>query len=306
MNNNILKVVGISILLVFTLVTPLTLGYNISISEKQIITEESNRPISYSNTFYVGGTGPNNYTKIQDAIDNATEGDIVHVYKSTYYENIKINKTINLIGENRDTTIIDGNYRKHTIHVTADNVFIKGFTIRRGYTDGIFLESSYGTIEGNNINSNKQAGINIWLHLRFYKNNITGNIISNNWHGIMINGAENNISANKISNNIFGISLSSYNNTITYNSILKNLIGIFVFYEVNNTILKNNIIYNILGAFFELYFNEDVNFTIKWEQNYWNRPRIIPKPIFGIKFTQDSVYPGFMYDKHPAKKPYII
>jgi len=32
------------------------------------------------NTLYVGGSGPNNYTKIQDAIDNASNGDTVFVY----------------------------------------------------------------------------------------------------------------------------------------------------------------------------------------------------------------------------------
>ena len=116
----------------------------------------------------------------------------------------------------------------------------------------------------------------------------------------------NNISGNIISNNIFGIFLDGYNNTITYNSILKNLIGIFVQYEVNNTILKNNILNNILGASFELFLSGEEHFTIKWEQNYWNRARLLPKPIFGIKFTYYMIYPGVMFDRHPAKEPYDI
>ena len=40
----------------------------------------------YGNILYVGGSGPGNYTKIQDALDNATEGDTVYVYSNTYYE----------------------------------------------------------------------------------------------------------------------------------------------------------------------------------------------------------------------------
>ena len=49
------------------------------------------------NILYVGGNGPNNYTKIQDAIDDATNGDTIFVFNGTYYEHITINKTINLI-----------------------------------------------------------------------------------------------------------------------------------------------------------------------------------------------------------------
>jgi len=37
-------------------------------------------PISNGKTLYVGGTGEDNYTTIQDAIDDASEGDTVFVY----------------------------------------------------------------------------------------------------------------------------------------------------------------------------------------------------------------------------------
>ncbi len=56
-------------------------------------------PSSKGNILYVGGSGPGNYTKIQDAIDNARYGDTVFVYdySSPYYENLVIHKSINLI-----------------------------------------------------------------------------------------------------------------------------------------------------------------------------------------------------------------
>ena len=34
---------------------------------------------NFGNILYVGGTGPGNYSRIQDSIDNASEGDMVFV-----------------------------------------------------------------------------------------------------------------------------------------------------------------------------------------------------------------------------------
>ena len=59
-------------------------------------------------TLYVGGSGSGNYTTIQAAIDNASSGDTVYVYPGQYDENLIVNKTINLIGANMNSTIING------------------------------------------------------------------------------------------------------------------------------------------------------------------------------------------------------
>ncbi len=81
-------------------------------------------------TLYVGGYGPGNYSNIQDAIDDASDGYTVYVYDGIYYENIVVDKSINLIGENIKTTIIYGNGIGNVIEVIADYVNISGFTIR--------------------------------------------------------------------------------------------------------------------------------------------------------------------------------
>lgn len=46
------------------------------------------------------------FDNIQDGIDAVDEHGTVYVYNGSFYENIVINKTIELIGENRDSTII--------------------------------------------------------------------------------------------------------------------------------------------------------------------------------------------------------
>lgn len=75
---------------------------------------EEHYAFSNGNILYVGGSGANNYTSIQDAIDDAENGDIVFVYddSSPYYECIIINKSIELKGENKYTTVIK--YRNTT------------------------------------------------------------------------------------------------------------------------------------------------------------------------------------------------
>ena len=54
------------------------------------------------------GTQEHPYQHIQDAIDNSLENCKIFVYEGTYYENVIVNKTIELIGENKASTQIDG------------------------------------------------------------------------------------------------------------------------------------------------------------------------------------------------------
>ena len=82
-------------------------------------------------TYYVGGSGPGNYSSIQDAIDDAFDGDTVFVYaySSPYYENVVVDKSINIIGENNETTVIDGSGSGNTVSILSDNSVIKNFKI---------------------------------------------------------------------------------------------------------------------------------------------------------------------------------
>jgi len=108
-------------------------------SEKQVTS------IPRGNWLYVGGSGPGNYTKIQDAINASSDGDIVFVYddSSPYYESLIINKSITLKGENKNTTIIDGTISNTSlITIESSDIYIGDFTIRNSsrYYWGIFFE----------------------------------------------------------------------------------------------------------------------------------------------------------------------
>jgi parallel beta-helix repeat protein len=132
---------------------------------------------------------------IQDLIDNASDGDTIYIPSGTYYENIIINKSISLVGEDKNTTIIDGGGVGSVIHVSADWVNISGFTIQNS-------EFEYGVYH---------AGIEV--HSQY--NTIADNIISSNDFGIFGDSSSNTIIDNVISNNHFGIGLvNSSGNTI--------------------------------------------------------------------------------------------
>jgi len=81
---------------------------------------------------------PGDYTTIQDAIDNASDGDTIIVSGGPYYENIVIDKEIVLQGIGMP--IIDG-MGDVAIDITANNVSITGFNITNA-TYGIKCSAS--------------------------------------------------------------------------------------------------------------------------------------------------------------------
>jgi parallel beta-helix repeat protein len=218
----------------------------------------------------VGGSGPGNYSKIQDAIDNASNGDTIFVFNGTYNEHITIDKTINLKGENRNSTVINGEGSNTCITLLSSNNTIDNFTIINAGTfpNAVILISSNNNIIQNNLISDYSSStLGIKIDTGSF-NTIRKNIISNNGEGIRLwYGSSNNISHNNISNNQYGIRswYSSYliifNNTIkknvntnifyysaSYSNCSKNLISSAVYgvrFQISSDIIiKDNIIIN--------------------------------------------------------------
>ena len=128
---------------------------------------------------------------IQEAINSAQPGDTILVHVGTYYLDfgrpVIVNKTVSLIGEDRSTTIIDGNYWTPIIHITANNVTIRSLTIRNGgrifgvFGGGIYITNSNRNKIVDNIITDTQYGINLE---RSARNIIIGNDITANDVGI--------------------------------------------------------------------------------------------------------------------------
>ena len=195
---------------------------------------------AFTQTLYVGGNGPNNYTKIQNAIDNASVGDTVFVYSGLYPEHILINKEINLIGETKEQTIIIGGYSNNMIKIMANNVKIMSFTIKNGQIGVYIVDSSNFKIIQNLIIDNWE-GIGI-LNSTFGL--ISSNILQNNdFEGINpVSSSNNVISSNLIENSIEGIFLSSSTSNIIYgNTIRDHIYGLEAGQSSdNNKIFHNN------------------------------------------------------------------
>jgi parallel beta-helix repeat protein len=204
-------------------------------------------------TIYVGGIGPLNYSKIQDAINVANPGDTVYVYSGIYYENVVVDESINLTGENREITIIDGGGSGNTVYVTSKCVNITGFTVTgsgSATNAGIYLDHIQNCYVFNNkISNNLHNGI----YLRSSSNNdITkNNISSNGWDGInLYNSSDNKITNNNIpSNSQDGIYFYlSANNIFTNNTVPSNdNEGIDLDSSNNNIVTNNNVSYNSDG-----------------------------------------------------------
>ena len=204
---------------------------------------------------------PGDFSSIQQAVNNVSSGDTIFVHTGNYSEHVVINKSIALVGENRDSTIIDGSQSGNVIYIVSTaNVTIEGFTVRGSglYPNcGIFVDhSTYNTIMNNIVVGNAE-GISL---LSSSGNVICDNKISNNNDGIYLRSSSNNvISRNTISlSNYDGISLyNSVNNVVSRNFILyNNLAGISLYYSGSNVIRGNTVLNNYLGIT-SFYFNSN-------------------------------------------------
>ena len=214
---------------------------------------------------YVSGVGAGNFTKIQDGVDAAEPGETIYVYNGTYFENVVIDKSIILIGEDKDSTIIDGRGVGNTIKVNANNVTIKNFTITHSGLmyplSGVNLSSNNNIVE-NNIITDNFYGLTLYFSSG---NTITNNIIQKDDHcGIYISSSKNNFIINNIiqNNNYNGVGLyySSDNNIIKDNTFIDNrFCAVNIRVSSNNNVISNNFSDNNIGIHLPSYPNTQSN-----------------------------------------------
>ena len=233
---------------------------------------------------------PNDFPTINQAIQNATNGDTVLIKQGVYNETMVIDKAITLKGENTNKTIINGNYCGTVIKIRHDNVTITGLTVlfsseqnspHRYYVHppdnykAYFLRHT-GWDEG-------LSGIHL-QNVQYC--NITGNIVSDCGLGVWLTGAlYNTVSGNILVRNNNGlVAQTSWSNKIVGNTFLNGGAGVclppkdvFKTGLVNdqslgyNTFVHNNFIGNQIPIESLSFVNTTTNvWNDTAEGNYWN------------------------------------
>jgi parallel beta-helix repeat protein len=219
-------------------------------------------------------TVPDDFKTIQAAVDTASSGDTVFVKQGRYFENVVVNKTVSLVGENAQSTIIEGALVGNVVNVTTDYVNVTGFTLRENllvhlpggvgvelqnvehcsvYGNnivhdgvGVAVYGPYNSVVRNNISDNNGEGV----VLSSFNSTVSDNTIASNAGGGIgcVASSLCNISRNSVLDNVFeGITLVEYsdNDTVVGNTVARNRVGVLVSSSsVNNSVLGNSISMN--------------------------------------------------------------
>jgi nitrous oxidase accessory protein NosD len=297
-------------------------------------TAEKTQPTSRGNWLYVGGSGPGNYSSIQDAVDNASDGDTVYVYHGLYNQNqysstcVKIFKSINLIGEDKNTTIINGVRKWDVIRVLTDDVHISGFTVQNCGTGtypgaGIHIYNPSGIGQINNITVQDMILLNNSIAMTMYycfNTTFYNNLFMGNGGGCRVTYSINcSIHHNFFIKNSIGITaLDESSIDIYYNEFRNNIYsGVDLSNCIGMTIRENKFISNTIQASFAKYGSllwapHLINYKQQWESNYWsNWHQTNPKPILGkitiyLHFWFHFPLLSMEFDRTPAQEPYVI
>lgn len=176
---------------------------------------------------------PDNYTKISWAVGNASEGDTIFVKSGVYPESsILVNKTLTIVGENAETTVIDGEgTAQYIFHVIASNVVIENITLQNTDTSFAVQASAIRIYNVTNVTVKDAITRNVFYAVEIRSSNLT------------------RIMSSKFSESVHsGIYLhnTSCNNTFVGNTIENNTNGIYIAEPTSqyNKFYHNNLINN--------------------------------------------------------------
>jgi hypothetical protein len=232
---------------------------------------------------------------IGHAIALASSGDTVKVAPSTYKENLAIGISLNILGANARTTIVDGNRSGTVFTISSGIVLLAGLTIQSGKVDGGYaggienggtLTVSNCTITGNDGAGGYGGGIvNLESTLTVLSSTITGNSASAAYGGGIVNlegtatVTNSTITGNSATDGYVG-GIANIEGTTTFSSstITANSAGEYgagVFNDQGTTTFQNTILANsgancygtVSTEGYNLSSDDSCNFTGKGDKN---------------------------------------
>ncbi len=210
---------------------------------------------------------------IQEAIDDAEEGDIIQVMNGVYREDVVVDKRLELIGESTENTIIDAMGGDFAVLITANATYMSGFTLINATNDdpgaGIIMINpagegspppTYPLVDCIIEEVNAVGNLNGLLMLDVHDTEIKNSTFSYNQEdGITAYGTTNNlIIDNEFSHNSHGLFLDgqmslSYSNNVSKNLFFNNTgPGIYASFSSLDTFYRNEIYNNSRGFFIYL------------------------------------------------------
>jgi len=285
MNVKRIAIVGIMLML---LSFSNTMTYSYEKAERGNFIDESND----GRTLYVGGSGPNNYTKIQDAINNASDGDTIIVYPGIYKESIIINKNLSLLGKiiNDKRPIIDGGKNNFTVEINK-YCLLKKFEILNEKQYGIAVKIfSSAKFFNNTIRTFFNGSALLALNSSFVV--MGGNEIYETNYGFLIkNCSYCNIYDNTFSDvNDYCIFLYNSSGCNIYDNEMENIrwLAISSVHSTENNILNNDIKgIEMTCCDDNSIFNNNISGKIELEKS--NHNKIIRNRVKGKIYLRFSV-----------------
>ncbi|MGD9131835.1 MAG: NosD domain-containing protein [Candidatus Bathyarchaeota archaeon] len=197
---------------------------------------------------------PDDFVSVQEAVDNAADGDVVLVKCGTYNGSVAIDKQIMLIGEDKTGTVIQGDWSLGgtVVLVEHDDVVVEKLTLKAAYDAGPHGRGVHLlNVKGCNVSDcNFVSSVGVWLY------DASGSTVENNHvdgtkagmppvAGIKLQHSEDNrIVGNSVIEYKYGVGISlesSDRNILAENQLSNNYNGIWLKDSNSNSVTDNEV-----------------------------------------------------------------